>query len=160
MTVRPPCLARTLRRLAAPLALGAILLVTGCYYNGHRNMGATEKWVGSDINYVPKIIGTIPISIVDAIIGPFTMLWDQLAYDPQYNPRHRYFSYAASRTVARSDMGGGYIILASIPTIIIDTVYLIITVPIDIIWVLGWGDDEPEVSSANDWAVEAEHSNT
>ena len=96
MTVLPPTLARTFRRLAAPLALGAILMVSGCYYDGHRNMGATEKWVNSDINYVPKIIGTLPIAIVDAVIGPFTMLWDQIAYDPQYDPHHKYFSYAAS----------------------------------------------------------------
>ena len=160
MTVLPPRLARTLRRLAAPLALGAILTVAGCYYDGHRNMGATEKWVCSDINYVPKIIGTLPIATVDAIIGPFTMLWDQLAYDPQYSPKHKYFSYAASRTVARSHMGGGYIILASIPTIIIDTVYLLITGPIDVIWVLGWGDDEPTVNSSTDWHVENAASNT
>ena len=160
MTVLPPTLARTLRRLVAPLTLGLILSVVGCYYDGHRNMGATEKWVNSDINYVPKIIGTIPISIVDAAIGPLTMLWDQLAYDPQYSPRHKYFSYAASRTIARSHMGNGYIILASIPTIIFDTLYLIITGPIDVIWVLGFGDDEPTVNSSTDWDVEHKAANT
>ena len=118
MTPTQPSLVATLRRVVAPLALGLILTVSGCYYDGHRNMGAAEKWVGSDINYVPKLIGTIPIALVDAIIGPFTMAWDQLAYDPQYNHKHKYFSYAASRTVARSHMGMVYIWLASIPTIL------------------------------------------
>jgi hypothetical protein len=151
MTVMPTC-ARNFRRLIAPLALGLILLVTGCYYNGHRNMGATEKWVMSDINYVPKIIGTPFIAIVDAIIGPATMLWDQVVYDPQYHPKHKYFSYAGSRTLARSDMGLGYLMLASIPAIIIDTVWLILTGPIDLIWVLGWGEDEPVAEGPSEWS--------
>ena len=155
MTAMPPTRARSLRRLIAPLALGMILLVTGCYYNGHRNMGATEKWVGSDINYVPKIIGTPFIAIVDALIGPFTMLWDQLAYDPQYHPKHKYFSYAASRTVARSEMGLGYQWMASVPTILIDTVYLLITGPIDLVWVLGFGEDEPSTSTS-EWQAGAD----
>lgn len=159
MTVTQPSLAATLRRFVAPLALGLILTVTGCYYNGHRNMGATEKWVGSDINYVPKIIGTLPIAIVDAVLGPFTMTWDQIAYDPQYHPKHKYFSYAASRTIARSDMGMAYMWLASIPTILIDTVYLLVTIPIDLVWVLGFGDDEPQPVHA-DWQPPSPDENT
>ena len=159
MTVTQHPLAATLRRLVTPLALGLILMVSGCYYNGHRNMGATEKWVGSEVNYVPKIIFTLPIAIVDAALGPFTMAWDQMAYDPQYRPRHRYFSYAGSRTIARSDMGMAYQWLAGLPTIIIDTAFLIITGPIDLIWVLGWGEDEPAPASS-DWNPPSADENT
>lgn len=143
MTVTQPTPAALLRRIVAPLALALTLMLTGCYFDGHRNMGATEKWVNSDINYVPKIIGTPIIATVDAVFGPFTMAWDQMAYDPQYNVKHKYFSYAGSRTIARSHMNMGYQWLAGLPTIVIDTVWLIVTGPIDLVWVLGWGDDEP-----------------
>jgi hypothetical protein len=144
MLTPPTRLVAALRRFAAPLALGLLLVTAGCFYNGHRNMGATEKWVGSDINYVPKIIGTPFIAIVDAIIGPATMAWDQIVYDPQYHPNHKYFSYAASRTIGRSGMGMGYSWLATIPSIIIDTVWFPLTGLIDLVWVLGFGEEYPE----------------
>jgi hypothetical protein len=136
-------------RLLASLVLALLLLSpSGCLYNGHRNMGATERWVASDINFMPKIGGTFFIAIVDAIIGPGTMLVDQVFYNPQYHENHKYFSYAGSRTIARSDMGHGYQWLAAFPTFLIDTVWLILTGPIDIVWVLVWGPSETPPSEA------------
>ena len=132
------------------LALGVLIGTTGCAYNRHRNFGATEKWVGSDMNYVTKTTGTFFVSIGDAIISPFTMLWDQLAYSPEYSPDHHYFSYAGSRTIARSDMGLGYQWVAMFPTLAIETVWLVITGPVDLVTVLAFGDDGPADHDADD----------
>jgi len=143
MLISLPRLPAALRRCAAPLALGLTLAATGCYYDGHRNMGATEKWVGSDVNMVPKVVGTPIVAIVDSAISPATMLWDQAAYDPEYSPEHHYLSYAASRTVARSHMGAGYQWLTLAPTLAFDTVWLIVTGPIDLGYVLVAGDEQP-----------------
>jgi hypothetical protein len=142
MAATPRTRAARTRLLLAPLALGLILGSLGCAYNRHHNMGATERWVASDINFVPKIAGTFFIATFDAIIGPGTMLVDQVFRRPQYAEKHKYFSYAGSRTIARSDMGHGYQWLAGFPTIIIDTVWLILTGPVDIAWVLLTGPSE------------------
>ena len=123
-------------RLAALAVVAALL--TGCVYDGHVSYGATEKWVHSDINYVPKIIGTPIIAIVDGIISPFTAACD--VYDDHpYAPDHRYLSYAGSRVIGRSDMGLGYQWMASVPSIVLETVWLIVTGPIDLFTVL-WDD--------------------
>jgi hypothetical protein len=130
------------RRLLVALALGLLLSTQACVYDHHQNMGATERWVASDISVIPKVAGTFFIALFDAIIGPFTMTADQLFRNPQYDPEHKYLSYAGSRTIARSNMGHGYQWLAGFPTIIIDTVWLIVTGPIDIFWVLWSGPSE------------------
>ena len=142
---RRPAAARVL--LAAGLGL-ALLVAPACKYNGHRTMGATEKLVASDVNHVAKIGGTFFVSLGDSILAPAEMLVDQVVYDPQYVPEHKYFSYAGSRTIARSDMGHGYQWLAAFPTFLIDTVWLILTGPIDIVWVLVWGPSETPPSEA------------
>jgi hypothetical protein len=131
-------------RPLAGLAVLLLLVTTGCRYNDHRSFGATEKWVHSDINRVPKIIGTPFIAIVDGIISPVTAACDQWRSEEPYHPDHRYLSYAGSRVVARSDMGDGYIWLASVPSIILETVWLIITGPIDLVTVLVSDDTHSE----------------
>ncbi|MGQ0553391.1 MAG: hypothetical protein ACT4PU_09245 [Planctomycetota bacterium] len=130
-------------KLSLPTALICVLLLglTGCQYNQHRNLGATEKWVASDVNYVPKILGTVLLSIGDAFVGPVTMLVDHAENDRQYHPDHLYFSYAASRTNGRSEMGLGYQWMVMFPTFIADTVFLPVTGLIDLVAVLGFGDD-------------------
>ena len=139
--------ASPLRAFSSRLAVLAVLALalTGCVYNGHVSYGATEKWVHSDINYVPKIIGTPIIAIVDGIISPFTAACD--VYDDHpYAPDHRYLSYAGSRVIGRSDMKLGYQWMASVPSIILETVWLIVTGPIDLFTVLfdktGRADDD------------------
>jgi hypothetical protein len=134
------------RRLAA-LSLGALLL-TGCVYNDHASFGMTEKWCESDIHTIPKIVGTPFVAIGDSLISPFTAFADQyeidwwfiipvgIDRDEVYHPDHRYLSYAGSRVIGRSNMGLGYQWGASIPSILIETVWLLITGPIDLITVL------------------------
>jgi hypothetical protein len=139
--LQPASLTRSLACLAV---LGALLLSTGCVYDNHRSFGATEKWVHSDIHTVPKIIGTPFVAIADGIIGPATAACDQWGSDELYHPDHRYLSYAGSRVIARSDMGHGYQWLASVPSIILDTVWLIVTGPIDLFTVLCCGDETGE----------------
>jgi len=129
------------RSLACLTVLGALLLCTGCMYNGHRSYGATEKWVHSDINYVPKIIGTPVIAIVDGVIGPFTAACDEWSDRPLYNPNHKYLSYAGSRVIARSNISDGYKWLASVPSLILDTVWLLVTGPVDLFTVLFSDED-------------------
>jgi hypothetical protein len=113
----------------------------GCTYNGHTNMGDTEKWVASDVNIVPKVILMIPITIFDSVFSPFTAGYDQIFRDPQYHEAHRYLSYAGSRTIGRSDMGFGYQVVASIFSIPIETVWLLVTGPVDLITVLVSDED-------------------
>jgi hypothetical protein len=141
------------RSLACLAVLGALLLSTGCMYDNHRSFGATEKWVHSDVNVVPKLIGTPLIAIVDGIIGPATAACDQWSSRPPYHPDHEYLSYAGSRVIGRSDMGEGYKWLASVPSIVLDTVWLIVTGPIDLVTVLWFGED----STAEVEAHAAEH---
>jgi len=128
--------ASMIRSLACLAVVGALLLSTGCIYDNHRSSGATEKWVHSDINYVPKIIGTPFVAIGDGIVGPFTAACDQWGDRPLYHPDHKYLSYAGSRVIGRSDMGEGYQWMASIPSLVLDTVWLIVTGPIDLFTVL------------------------
>jgi len=91
--------------------------------------------VGSDINYVPKIIGTPIVAIVDGVISPFTAACD--VYDDHpYSPDHRYLSYAGCRVIGRSDMSLGYQWEASVPAIVLETVWLLVTGPIDLFTVL------------------------
>lgn len=142
MRDRQPSAARTAPRIFGWLLVGALTLgLTGCVYDDHLVFGATEKWVASDINIIPKTLGTIVISPFDAILAPWFMIGEQIARDDQYHPDHTYISYAGSRTIARSDMAWGYQMIASIFSIPIDTIYLLITGPIDMVWVLGFGDD-------------------
>ncbi len=125
--------------------VGMLLVGTvGCSYNRHTNMGDTEKWVASDVNIVPKVLGVFPLAIFDSIVSPATMAGDLIFRDEQYSPKHTYLSYASSRTVGRSEMGLGYQILASIFTIPIDTAFLPITGIIDLVTVLVVGDDGSE----------------
>ncbi len=150
MDRRASLLAAFSRRLAA-LSIGALLL-TGCVFNDHACFGATEKWTTSDIHTIPKIVGTPFVAIFDSIISPFTAFADQyeidwwfivpvgIDRDEVYDPDHRYLSYAGSRVIGRSDMGLGYQWGASIFSILFETVWLIITGPIDLITVLA--DDD------------------
>ena len=131
------------RKCCVWLLVGLLLVgSSGCSYNHHTNIAATEKWVASDVNVVPKVLGGILTSIVDAVFSPFTASFDYIYYDPQYDPDHEYLSYAGSRTVGRSDMPDGYQWMASIFTIPIETVYLPLTGLIDLVYVL-WFEDVP-----------------
>lgn len=137
-------------RVAAWLLVGLLSLTfTGCYYNGHRTFGATEKLAASEVTVIPKTIGVLFSSPVDSLLAPWIMIFDQLRYDPQYDPNHKYISYAGSRVIARSDMEWGYSAIATIFAVPIETVYLLLTGPIDLIWVLGFeepndGDDDDD----------------
>ena len=143
------------RPFVAALALGLLLLTSGCVYNRHANMGATERWVASDINLMPKIGGTFLIGTFDAIIGPVTMLVDQIFRRPQYDENHKYLSYAGSRTISRSEMGDGYKWLAGFPTLVIDTAFLVLTGPVDIAWVLFTGPSETPPSETESMLASA-----
>ncbi|MEO8754098.1 MAG: hypothetical protein ABI624_15620 [Casimicrobiaceae bacterium] len=132
------------RSIACLAVLGALLLSTGCIYNNHRSFGATEKWVHSDINYIPRYIGTPFVAIGDGIVAPFTAACDQWGDRPLYNPDHKYLSYAGSRVIARSDMGEGYQWLASVPSLVLDTLWLIVTGPVDLFTVLFSDQDSDE----------------
>ena len=135
-----------MKKCLSLVVLGVLVLSTvGCTYNRHSNMGATEKWVHSDVHIVPKAFGLIFLPAIDAIISPFTASYDYLARDPQYHEDHKYLSYAGSRTVGRSDMGFGYQVWASIFTIPIETVWLLLTGPIDLFNVLIFGDSGDDV---------------
>ncbi|RKY19652.1 MAG: hypothetical protein DRQ55_10190, partial [Planctomycetota bacterium] len=132
---------RSAPRLFGWLLVGVLALgVTGCVHNDHLVYGATEKWEASDQHMVPKAFGFIFPVVFDAILSPWFMMGEQIARDEQYHPDHRYISYAGSRTIARSDMGQGYKFFASIFSLPIDTVYLLISGPVDLIWILGFED--------------------
>lgn len=135
------------RHAAAAALLAAALLAPGCVYNDHASFGATEKWVESDINYVPKIIGTPFIAIVDGIVSPATAWVDQfetfeLRRGEVYHPDHRYLTYAGSRVIARSEMGDGYKWGTSIFSIILETVWLPVTGLVDLVTVLSDEDGQ------------------
>lgn len=137
----------SVRRTVAAAVLAA-LAATGCVYDDHASFGATEKWVESDINYVPKIIGTPFVAIADGIVAPATAWVDQFETfefrrDEVYHPDHRYLSYAGSRVIARSGMGDGYKWGTSIFSIIFDTVWLPVTGIVDLVTVLS--DDDGQV---------------
>ena len=135
------------------LSLALLIGTTGCAYNQHRNFGATEKFVASDVNYVTKVTGTFFLSIGDSLISPATMLWDQVFNRPQYDPAHKYFSYSGSRAIARSDMGLGYQWMTMFPAMLIETVWLVVTGPADLVTVLFFGDDMPMESSSGSMAT-------
>ena len=113
----------------------ALLVTAGCKYNGHRNMGATETIGTSELNDFAKPVGVFLVAIPDAVLSPFTMLADRIGGN-NYNGDHHYFSYSGSRVIADSHMGLEYQWLATAPTILIETVWLIITGPVDLITVL------------------------
>ncbi len=125
---------RSLLNVALPLVL--LCATTSCVYNDHRNFGMTEKWVASDVNHVAKTFTTPILAIGDSIISPATMIWDVTRPGPPYDLRHRYLSYSGSRVIARSDMGLGQQWLAMVPAFLIETAWLIITGPVDIVTVL------------------------
>jgi hypothetical protein len=131
---RAPLFRNVSRRLAL-LTLGLLLFTTGCVYDNHACMGMTEKWTHSDVNYITKIIGTPVVSIVDSVIAPVTGLCDELD-PPSYSPDHEYLSYVGSRVIGRSTMGDGYKWMCSVPSIVIETVWLIVTGPVDLLTVL------------------------
>jgi len=127
------------------LAVGVLVVGTvGCSYNRHTNMGTTEKWAMSDVHIVPKTLGLLILPPLDAVFSPFTMSGDLLFRDEQYDPAHKYLSYAGSRTIGRSPMGLGYQVLCSIFTIPIETVWLPVTGLIDLATVMIVGDDGTE----------------
>jgi hypothetical protein len=134
-----------IRRVTGALALALLLVTTGCVYNGHRNMGATEKWQASGVHTIPKAIGFPFVAIGDSIISPATALCDYWSYDEQYHPDHEYLTYAGSRTIGRSDMGDGWQVVASVPSILFETLFLIVTGPIDLVTVLASDDDDDYV---------------
>lgn len=138
---RLPRTVRSAPRFAAWLVAGLVLVgATGCVHNNHLVFGATEKWTASDVHIVPKTLGTLVVAPFDAVLAPWFMIVDQGFRSEQYDPDHKYFSYAGSRTVGRAGMGWGYEIIASVFSIPIDTIYLLVTGPIDLIWVLGFED--------------------
>lgn len=129
----------------AVFLLGGVLLMSvGCSYNDHRVMGATEKWVASDIHTIPKAGGFLLLALGDAIVAPVSMWMDVDGNDwSATSPHHedyKYFSYAASREIVRSDMGGAYQWVASLLSIPIETAYLVVTGPVDIVTILNDGD--------------------
>lgn len=135
-------------RGAAALALVMFLGLasSGCLYNGHRTMGATEKIEASDVNFVTKIGGVFFVSLGDSIIAPAEMIVDQTFIEPPYHPEHRYLSYAGTRTVARSDMGLGYQGMASVWSLVVETIYLPVTGTIDLVSILALGHSDPPPS--------------
>lgn len=124
---------------AVVLVLG--LSTAGCSYNRHLTFGATEKWVASDMHTIPKVGGTIVLSLFDAILSPWFMIGDEFRSE-RYHPDHKYLSYAGSRAIGRSAMPLGYQAIASIFSIPIETAYLPITGLIDLIRVV-WFEDVP-----------------
>ncbi len=141
--MRPPhTLPVALARTLAGLSLAVLLVTaTGCMYDHHRNMGATEKLEGSGLHTIPKAVLFPFVAITDSLISPITMACDLASHDEQYHPAHHYFSYSGSRTIARSQMGMGWQWAASVPSIIIETCWLIVTGPIDLVTVLVSGDE-------------------
>ncbi len=134
-------------RLGLALSVLVLLASAGCTYNGHRTFGATEKIVASDVNYVTKIAGTAFVSLGDAILAPAEMIADQYEHGTnQYHPDHKYLSYAGSRAITRSDMGLGYQWMASIWSLVAETIYLPVTGSLDLLYILMAGDTEPPPS--------------
>ena len=116
--------------------------VAGCTFNGATNWGMTRKWVQSDVNIFPKIVGSIPIGIIDGVISPFTALADYIGSDDEaYAAGEWYLSYAGSRTIADSTMPEGWRLGMSIISIPLDTVWLILSLPVDVITILCCGRD-------------------
>ena len=140
---------RSAPRLTAWLLMGTLALgMSSCTYDNHLVFGATEKMAKSEIAVVPKWLGVLIISPFDAILAPWFQIYDQAARDPQYHPKHKYFSYSGSRVVGRADMHWGYELTASIFSYPIDTIYLLLTGPADLIWVLN--EDEPDDDDGDD----------
>ncbi len=131
------------RRTLGWLAVGVLLLGTvGCFsYEGHTNMGNTEKWVASDVPWVARALWVPPVSIWDAVWSPFTASIDYIFRDPQYHPDHEFLSYAGSRTIGRSDLADGWKIYVSLFPIVIETVWLPLTGFVDLVTVVGFGDE-------------------
>jgi len=131
------------------LSLALLAGLASCAYNDHRNFGATEKLVASDVHTVGKIPGTFLVAIVDGVISPVTMAWDQIANDEQYSPDHEYFSYSGSRVIARSEMGDGYQWLASVPSLVFETVWFPLTGLVDLVTIL-MTDPDNQPNAEND----------
>ncbi|MCB9898294.1 MAG: hypothetical protein H6825_09850 [Planctomycetes bacterium] len=136
----------------ATVWLTAVVLVlgmtsSGCSFNNHLTFGATEKWVASDIHTIPKVGGTIFLSIFDSILSPWFMIGDEFRSE-RYHPDHKYLTYAGSRAIGRSGMPLGYQFIASIFSIPIETAYLPITGLVDLVRVI-WVDDVPVPASAH-----------
>jgi len=132
--------------LLRPGLILSILLLSatiGCKYDDHRNMGATEALANSNLNYWTKPVGVLVVSVGDAVFSPFTMASDQMSSE-RYHQDHKYFSYAGSRAIARSNMGLEYQAIASFPTILIETLFLPITGTIDVITAINSDDGESE----------------
>lgn len=132
------------RRTCAWLLVGLLLVSSsGCAYNQHTNFAASEKWVASDVNIVPKVLGSLFLAPIESVFSPFTAGFDYIYYDDQYHADHEYLSYAGSRTIGRSDMGLGYQGVASVFSIIIETAYLPLTGLLDLVYVIWIEEDEP-----------------
>ena len=133
---------RTLRILGV-LAL-VLVAATGCRYNDHRTMGATQKLGTSDVSPIPKMLGTMIVGIGESIIAPLEATWDYATNDEQYADDHEYLSYAGSRTLKRSqDDMGGYMYMVYPFTVLIETVWLIVTLPVDAVYELAGSRDGP-----------------
>jgi hypothetical protein len=130
----------------------AVLLVStfGCSYNGHTNMGTTEKWVAADIHPIPKTLVLIPIALLDSVFSPFTAAGDQIFRGEQYHEDHKYLSYSGSRAIGRSGMPLGYQIITNIFAIPIETIFLPLTGLVDLITVMVSGDESTEVDHEED----------
>jgi len=129
-------------RLLTGLTVAVTLLAgTGCIYDQHRNMGATEKFEASGVHTIPKLVLFPFTAVTDSVISPATMLSDQIQFDDeQYDSRHHYYSYSGSRAIARSNMGAGWKMYATVPSVVIETVWLVVTGPVDLFTVLFAGD--------------------
>ena len=129
--------------------LAAIVLtlsIGGCVYNGQANWGMTRKWVQSDVDIFTRILGSIPLGIIDGVISPFTAAVDYIFIDDDYSPEEDFLSYAGSKTIAHSTMPEGWRLGMSIISIPLDTIWLILTLPVDAITTLCCGrqEDTPE----------------
>ncbi len=152
---------RLLRSPAGWLAVGALLLAMssgpGCTYNDHTTFGATEKWVASDVQMVPKWFGTLPVALFDSIFAPFFTAGDFLFRDVRYHPDYRYLTYSGSRVIGRADMAWGYKAASWIFSIPIETVWLLLTAPVDFITILVSEDSESEDYAATHRVDEHAH---
>lgn len=121
-----------------------VLLATGCSHNNHRTFGTTQRFVASDVPNLGKAVGTPILAIGDSVISPAMMLVDQVEHEQQYDPDHRYTTYAGTRTVARSTDMGAFKYFALPFSALIETVLLPVTLLADTFWVLWpeyWGDE-------------------
>ena len=134
-------------RILAVLAF-VLVVATSCRYNDHRTMGATQKLATSDVTPISKMVGTMVVGIGESFIAPIEATWDYTFNDRQYADDHEYLSYAGTRTLKRDqDQMGAYMYAAYPFTVLIETVWLIVTLPVDAVYELAGSRDGPETDA-------------